>query len=405
MDTLRRVPGGKWRYVNGRHQWFSDLRVENPAKYTGRTGRSFHLAYITEEEGRILNFLGMIQEWFSAMAQDDYRNEGEYSGLAPLSWISEPSHAVSMLVYITQNGANVLKRLDLHGSGVDKHDHFGPLGIPSYQGDGGGGGGGGRGGGGNGGGSGSGSSGGGFSGGGLNAGRSSASSSTGGLGNTGLGSGNTSAGANSNSGGGLSVGRSGSGLSLGKSASTGFGGSIGASVGTSATTASAAVASAVSSVAAAPKQTSFMDAAKTAFGIVGSIAGIATGTPMGVAGGLLGLSDAASKSGFSLGNFGTSGSTSIGGLSFGGNNGRNSFSLGSSGVSSRSNIGGAVLSPQIPSKTTGDVSPIVSGADSVSAETGGDVGNVRENSSLIKTEGFDIMGLAIPVLLFLLFKG
>ena len=56
---------------------------------------------------------------------------------APKVWKSSPKHPTAYLVYITAAEAKHLEKLDLHGSGVDKEMHFGPNGIPSYQGDGG----------------------------------------------------------------------------------------------------------------------------------------------------------------------------------------------------------------------------------------------------------------------------
>jgi len=42
------------------------------------------------------------------------------------------------LAYITKEEAEHLKKLDLHNSGIDKENHYGPKGIPNYDGDGGG---------------------------------------------------------------------------------------------------------------------------------------------------------------------------------------------------------------------------------------------------------------------------
>lgn len=130
---LRQIPGGSWQ--NG--QWYSDATVLNPAKKVSKGGKSYHLAYITDEEARVLDKENK-GSYFSAQKGGKASGEG-VAGEAPLEWVSEPSHAKSRLVYINDAGASKLKKLDLHGSGVDKKDHFGPLEIPSYQGDGGGG--------------------------------------------------------------------------------------------------------------------------------------------------------------------------------------------------------------------------------------------------------------------------
>lgn len=60
---------------------------------------------------------------------------------APLVWRSSPGHVIAYLAYISADEAALLSAIDLHGSGVDEKMHFGPYGVPSYQGDGGDGGG------------------------------------------------------------------------------------------------------------------------------------------------------------------------------------------------------------------------------------------------------------------------
>ena len=52
----------------------------------------------------------------------------------PLRWKSAPNHPETHLAYITGEEAALLKQLDLHNSGVRYEDHFGPRGIPSYNG-------------------------------------------------------------------------------------------------------------------------------------------------------------------------------------------------------------------------------------------------------------------------------
>lgn len=51
----------------------------------------------------------------------------------PKQWISHPGGPLTTLAYITDPEIQLLKKLDLHGSGVDKHDHFGPGSVPSYN--------------------------------------------------------------------------------------------------------------------------------------------------------------------------------------------------------------------------------------------------------------------------------
>ena len=56
---------------------------------------------------------------------------------APKVWRSSPDHVIAYLTYISAEEAAILAALDLHGSGVSRKMHFGPNGVPSYQGDGG----------------------------------------------------------------------------------------------------------------------------------------------------------------------------------------------------------------------------------------------------------------------------
>jgi hypothetical protein len=53
---------------------------------------------------------------------------------APVRWQSAPDHPPTKLAYITDAEAALLKKLDLHGSGVRFEDHHGPHGVPSYDG-------------------------------------------------------------------------------------------------------------------------------------------------------------------------------------------------------------------------------------------------------------------------------
>lgn len=69
---------------------------------------------------------------------DQMMSEEVVSG-APREWQSSPDHPLAHLAYITEEEAELLKQTDLHDSGIDEEEHFGPENIPSYQGDGGGG--------------------------------------------------------------------------------------------------------------------------------------------------------------------------------------------------------------------------------------------------------------------------
>lgn len=55
---------------------------------------------------------------------------------APVAWQSSPDHPPTMLAYITAEEAALLSKKDLHNSGVDEKRHYGPKGIPSFNGNG-----------------------------------------------------------------------------------------------------------------------------------------------------------------------------------------------------------------------------------------------------------------------------
>jgi len=52
----------------------------------------------------------------------------------PRQWQSRPDHPTTTLAYITAVEMKLLKKLDLHDSGIDVEDHFGPGGVPSLNG-------------------------------------------------------------------------------------------------------------------------------------------------------------------------------------------------------------------------------------------------------------------------------
>jgi len=58
---------------------------------------------------------------------------------APMVWKSAPDHPPTMLAYITPQEAELLSSADIHNSGVSRERHYGPRGIPSFNGDAGGG--------------------------------------------------------------------------------------------------------------------------------------------------------------------------------------------------------------------------------------------------------------------------
>ena len=52
----------------------------------------------------------------------------------PREWRSHPDHPKTRLAYITDKEFALLKAKDMHNSGVDKNDHYGPGGVPSLNG-------------------------------------------------------------------------------------------------------------------------------------------------------------------------------------------------------------------------------------------------------------------------------
>lgn len=134
---------GSWKSS----QWYSDERRNNVPRSWANT----HLAYITDAEIALLKrqAKGIVERSgpmgipFFARASDRLpagSNNAKTASNVPVQWKSSADHPVARLVYVTDAQAKLLKKMDIHGSGVDKHDHYGPDNVPSYQGDGGGGG-------------------------------------------------------------------------------------------------------------------------------------------------------------------------------------------------------------------------------------------------------------------------
>lgn len=69
-------------------------------------------------------------------ARGEDQEESRDKVTAPRAWKSDPTHETALLAYITPREGDKLRELDMHGSGVDKKMHFGPEGVPSFQGDG-----------------------------------------------------------------------------------------------------------------------------------------------------------------------------------------------------------------------------------------------------------------------------
>jgi len=156
--------GGSWTSS----QWYSDQRVSKVPRYwqPNDDGMTTHLAYITDAEIELLKKEAKKQggslvarpgpaglPFFASpkMLITNRTAPGKKATNVPIGWKSSPDHPMARLVYVTDEQAEFLKKMDIHDSGVDEHDHYGPDNVPSYQGDGGGGGDGGDGGGGGGG--------------------------------------------------------------------------------------------------------------------------------------------------------------------------------------------------------------------------------------------------------------
>lgn len=133
-------------------QWYSDHRIGSAPRYWNPGDLETHLAYITEQEIELLKKQGKqagnpLKAWqgpsglplfATADTQVSNTKGGEETAKnVPAKWKSSADHPMARLVYVTDEQAQFLKKMDIHGSGVDKHDHYGPDNVPSYQGDGG----------------------------------------------------------------------------------------------------------------------------------------------------------------------------------------------------------------------------------------------------------------------------
>jgi hypothetical protein len=135
-------------------QWYSDQRIDNAPRYWNTGDLATHLAYITEQEIQLLKKQGQktgkpLTERqgpsglpFFATADvrvSNTKGSEDSAKNVPAKWKSSKDHPIARLVYVTDEQAQFLKKMDIHDSGVDKHEHYGPENVPSYQGDGGGG--------------------------------------------------------------------------------------------------------------------------------------------------------------------------------------------------------------------------------------------------------------------------
>jgi hypothetical protein len=135
-------------------QWYSNHRIESAPRYWEPNGDGLqtHLAYITEEEIELLKRYGKKSgrplttfegpSGLPFFATDDVEvtnttGSEEAATNVPAQWKSSEEHPMARLVYVTDEQAEFLEKMDIHNSGVDEHDHYGPKNVPSYQGDGG----------------------------------------------------------------------------------------------------------------------------------------------------------------------------------------------------------------------------------------------------------------------------
>jgi hypothetical protein len=80
---------------------------------------------------------GKVRSLVQAAESMRPRPDGESASeaaTAPRVWQSAPDHPPTILSYITPQEAKLLRRLDLHGSGIRDEMHWGPNGIPSFNG-------------------------------------------------------------------------------------------------------------------------------------------------------------------------------------------------------------------------------------------------------------------------------
>jgi len=149
MKNTSNLKNGSWTSS----QWYSDHKIKSAPRYwEPNNGLQTHLAYITEEEIELLKKQGEKSgkplttfdgpSGLPFFATDDVEvsnttGSGEAAKNVPAKWKSSEDHPMARLVYVTDEQAEFLERMDIHNSGVDEHDHYGPKNVPSYQGDGG----------------------------------------------------------------------------------------------------------------------------------------------------------------------------------------------------------------------------------------------------------------------------
>ncbi len=132
---------GTW--ANG--QWYSNRRVNNvPREWQYELGSFAQLAYVTEEEIELIKATGAVRytgpgdvEFYNTKAPVTINISPVTESDVPYNWLSDKDHFIAQIIYLTRDQIYLLETADIYGSDIANNPHFGPLGIPSYQGDGG----------------------------------------------------------------------------------------------------------------------------------------------------------------------------------------------------------------------------------------------------------------------------
>lgn len=124
-------------------EWFSlQIRPNIPREITYGGNRIAYISYITKVEWDLLYASAVkfaklqLTPWnvYFVSKETTFRSASNYLVSPPLYWRSSPEHALARLIYLTQDQINMLKSIDIHGSGIATKNNYGPLNIPSYQG-------------------------------------------------------------------------------------------------------------------------------------------------------------------------------------------------------------------------------------------------------------------------------
>ena len=135
---------GTW--ING--QWYSTRRINGiPRQWQYALGTFAQLSYVTEQEIAIIKLdqsavrfdgPGGVDFYASTQPVPPFVKYRVVSNDVPYNWQSDINHAMAQLVYLTDDQIFMLRKADIYGERIYWYPHFGPLEIPSYQGDGGG---------------------------------------------------------------------------------------------------------------------------------------------------------------------------------------------------------------------------------------------------------------------------